>query len=998
MHSPTIELSIHDPIEHDALVPQEELVDLTEQVERDMGSYEQTRKSMLSLATSSEFGYDEEEDKTVFEHAPRDGLTEEEVKEKREKFGRNEIEEKIVPLWYIFVSQLWEPMPIMIWIAAAVEAAIQNFPDMGILLAIQFANASISFYEITKAGNAVAALKNSLKPTCSVKRNGKWLDNHDATDLVPGDLVKLFIGGAVPADCYLNEGQLDIDQSAMTGESLPVTMFEGDIAKMGSNVMRGETEATVETTGKNTFFGKTAALLEGPNEISNLQKLLIRIMIVLVIISFLLSGIVLIYLLVKGEDFSSAISFTVVLIVASIPLAIEIVTTTTLALGSREMSQFGAIVSRLGAIEDMAGMNMLCSDKTGTLTKNKMEIQNDTPIYQPDLDQRKILLFAAMAAKWREKPKDALDTLVLGPNGADLELVDSMVEQLDYVPFDPKIKRTESTLRDRQTGEVFKVSKGAPHVICQLDNDLLIRELVENKVAELAIDGIRSLAVAKTDSNGQWHMQGMITFLDPPREDTAETIRRAFHNGVPVKMITGDHLNIAIKTAKDLNLVNPERIEGPAHLPLLDADGKPPVNLVRDYRDVIERASGFAQVFPEHKYLIVECYRQMGYKVGMTGDGVNDAPALKRADIGVAVCGATDAARAAADIILTQEGLSTIVDGIFVSRCIFQRIKNFIVYRIAATLQLLVFFFIAVLAFQPKSYATLYLPQSSDYVHWPAFFHMPVLMLVLITLLNDGTLISIGYDHVTPSPHPEVWNLRALFAISSVLGSVACFSSLILLHCCLDSWNSNGIFARMGIAPLTYGQVTTVVYLKVSVSDFLTLFSARTNDGFFWSSHPAFVLLGAASVALATSTGLACGWPVSTVDGISVQGLVLEEPKLLPLWIWIYCIIWWFIQDAAKVGAYAVLRYYNVFDINGVNAKQLQAKKAAVREKKDEEERLKQKERGTGADAQAVVAAPGTPKSVDGKKKTIGDIKVKKQKSKTPKVGGVVAKSSGANH
>lgn len=327
--------------------------------------------------------------------------------------------------------------------------------DMGILLGIQFLNATLSFHELTKAGNAVAALKNSLKPSCSVKRDGVWLEKYDATNLVPGDLVKLFIGGAVPADCYLNEGQLDIDQSAMTGESLPVVMYEGDIAKMGSNVMRGECEATVESTGKNTFFGKTAAMLQGDSEQSNLQKLLLRIMKILVIMCVLLCGIVFAYLMGKGEDFVDALAFTVVLLVASVPLAIEIVTTTTLALGSQEMIEFGAIVSRLAAIEEMAGMNILCSDKTGTLTKNKMEIQEDTPTYQPKMDQRQILLYAAMAAKWKESPKDALDTLVLGPGGADLNYLNEKMEQTEYMPFDPKVKRTEGTIKVLETGKMY---------------------------------------------------------------------------------------------------------------------------------------------------------------------------------------------------------------------------------------------------------------------------------------------------------------------------------------------------------------------------------------------------------------------------------------------------------------------------------------------------------------------------------------------------------------
>ena len=485
----------------------------------------------------------------------------------------------------------------------------------------------------------------------------------------------------------------------------------------------------------NRFFGKTAALLGATNEHSNLQKILIKIMIALVVVSTILCLIVFIYLIQK-TPVVVALSFTVVLMVASIPLAIEIVTTTTLALGSKELSHHGAIVARLAAIEDLAGMAILCSDKTGTLTMNKMEIQEDTPVYKDGENRYSLLRYAAMAAKWKEPPRDALDTLTL--TAVDMASLDE-VEQLAYLPFDPVVKRTEGTLMERKTGKVFKATKGAPHVLLKLiGNDPAIEEAVERDVQSLGMRGIRCLAVAKTDEDGDWEMLGLLTFLDPPRPDTKQTIEDARKYGVAVKMITGDHLLIAKETARRLDMG--ENINSAEHLPLLDPETKKkPDNLGRDYGDMCLGTDGFAQVFPEHKYLIVECLRELGYKVGMTGDGVNDAPALKRADVGIAVAGATDAARAAADIVLTEDGLSTIIHGILISRCIFVRIRNFITYRIAATLQLLVFFFIAVFAFKPDHYEPpAGTPGFPDSMAWPEFFHMPVLMLMLITLLNDG--------------------------------------------------------------------------------------------------------------------------------------------------------------------------------------------------------------------------------------------------------------------
>jgi H+-transporting ATPase len=424
-----------------------------------------------------------------------------------------------------------------------------------------------------------------------------------------------------------------------------------------------------------------------------------EVIIVLVVISLTLSGVVYLHL-VQITSVVEALSFTVVIVVASIPLAIEIVTTTTLALGSKELSHHGAIVTRLSAIEDMAGMSILCSDKTGTLTLNKMVIQDETPIYCSGETQYTLLRFAAMASKWREPPKDALDTLTL--NAVDLPSLDHM-QQLEFFPFDPVVKRTEATLRDPHSGEVFKTTKGAPNVILKLVNDLHTTVLVERDLVALGERGIRCMAVARTNAVGAWVMLGLLTFLDPPREDTWSTIDDARKYGVVVKMITGDHQLIAKETAKRLNMGH--KIFSAEGLPHLDPVTKQkPDNLSKMYGEMVLSADGFAEVYPEHKYLIVECLREMGFKVGMTGDGVNDAPALKRADIGIAVQGSTDAARAAADIVLTEPGLSTIIHGILIARIIFVRIRNFMTYRIAATLQLLLFFFISIFAFRPIDY------------------------------------------------------------------------------------------------------------------------------------------------------------------------------------------------------------------------------------------------------------------------------------------------------
>jgi H+-transporting ATPase len=379
-----------------------------------------------------------------------------------------------------------------------------------------------------------------------------------------------------------------------------------------------------------------------------------------------------------------------------------------------------------------------------------------------------------------------------------------------------------------------------------------------------------------------------------------------------------------------------DRIFTSERLPLLDEKTKQkPKDLSKDYGDLCLVADGFAQVYPEHKYLIVECLREMNYTVGMTGDGVsvlvcllclfglalslkvntmyasqpfkmqvNDAPALKRADVGIAVAGATDAARAAADIVLTQEGLGTIIHGIFVARAIFQRISNFITYRIAATLQLLFFFFISLFAFRPSDYNE----------EWPEFFHMPVILLMLITLLNDGTLISIAYDNAFPSQAPNRWNLPCLFAVSSSLGIVACGSSLLLLWFLLDSWNPDGFWQSLGLNGVDYGQITTAIYLKVSVSDFLTLFSARTGTKYFWQIKPATTLLMGAFFALLLSSILSLVWPEGEIEGIPVEGL--ESDIAIFGFVWIYSLLFFLLQDLVKVQMYAAMYKTNFNNIS----------------------------------------------------------------------------------
>eukprot|EP00474_Spongospora_subterranea_P003305 CRZ03763.1 hypothetical protein [Spongospora subterranea] len=810
------------------------------------------------------------------------GISSLEAKRLLEEYGRNELKENVKPKWKLFLEQFTAPMPLGIWLAIIIEACLESWLDAGVLLCLQMINGIVGFTEANKAGNAVAALKATLKPAAQVKRDSQW-QTIDAALLVPGDCVTLSSGSAVPADCIVNEGTISVDQSALTGESLPVRITKGMQAQMGSTVARGEVEATVVATGMSTFYGKTAALLQiGGDELGELQKLLLRVVVTLLALSVLLCGTTLAYLLLEGEPFQSSVGFVVVLMVASIPIAMEVVVTATLALGSRELASHQAIVAHLSAIERLSGMDVLCSDKTGTLTLNKMMIQQECPVFSANTTRDNVLFSAALATKWNEPAKDALDTMILG--AANIEDC-KKYQQINYIPFDASIKRTESTVIDPE-GNTFRVTKGAPHELLELcHNKASIEKAVEMGVIDLASRGVRSLAVAKTVAGDKWEMLGLLAFLDPPRPDSKATIKKAKEFGVVVKMITGDHQLVAVETAKAMELGNAQIVQCiNGVLPTIDLQGeklKVPLTLGDDYAEFIMSKDGFSQALPEHKYIIVEALKQHGYICGMTGDGVNDAPALKVASVGIAVQGATDAARAAAHIVLTAPGLNAVIEAIIISRRIFVRMHSFLVYRVAATFQLLVFFFVAVLAIHPHGYNA----------SFPKFWSMPVIALIVITVLNDGTIVSIAYDNVTAPKTPQSWDMRKLWTLSTALGSVACLSSLLLLHLALDSNVPNSVYSWFGLSALSYDQVITSIYLKVSLSDFLTIFAARTGTHPCFSTSPSRVLFGAALFAVSCSTILSLFWPFD-------QGEALTWDSAL--FVWIYCLIWFVIQDAFK--------------------------------------------------------------------------------------------------
>eukprot|EP00930_Biecheleria_cincta_P039887 TRINITY_DN27371_c0_g1_i1.p1 TRINITY_DN27371_c0_g1~~TRINITY_DN27371_c0_g1_i1.p1 ORF type:complete len:778 (-),score=122.08 TRINITY_DN27371_c0_g1_i1:48-2243(-) len=682
------------------------------------------------------------------------GLSSTEAAIRLQRFGPNKLPEKSTSTLSKILMEFVQPMPLIIWFAIFVEVVefladgnYSSIMDAAVLLALQMLNVVIGFREELKAGDEIRALKDSLKPEAVVIRNGQAV-KINAEEVVPGDRVLLSAGCAVPADCVLATGgsSLQVDQSAITGESLPVSMKPMSMIKMSSVVTRGESEAIVVATGKDTTFGQTAMLINSVEKQPHFEVVLRQLMAFLVGLGIAVCYVIFCYMRSKHVPLLQILGFNVVLLIASIPVALRVVCTCTLALGCKELAAEKAIVSRLSAVEELASIDVLCSDKTGTLTLNKMVLQEDMMCFvEPRKTRSEVLTLAALATKWFEPPKDALDTLILDAVNSEL-LTTSGYLQTNYVPFDPCRKRTEATVTSPE-GKTIRTIKGAPDVVLDLcdGNKEIVQTDVERHVSGLASRGVRSLAVACSEDNGPMYFVSLLTFLDPPRPDARQTLLKAAELGVSVKMLTGDHYAIAVEMSRTLGLG--DRIKASKSLPVLSieemTDGKEVTrNLGRCYGQMLEDTDGFAQVMPEHKYLIVESLRQRGHVVCMTGDGVNDAPALKRADVGIAVCDATQAAQAASDIVLTQPGLRTVVLAIYTSRKIFQRMKNFVIYRVACTQQLLLFFFISCLCVDPKQVNPSY---------GATYFSIPVIALVSITILNDGTIVSVAYDNVQAS-------------------------------------------------------------------------------------------------------------------------------------------------------------------------------------------------------------------------------------------------------
>ncbi|MEJ2251907.1 MAG: plasma-membrane proton-efflux P-type ATPase [Candidatus Lokiarchaeota archaeon] len=781
-----------------------------------------------------------------------DGLTEEEAQKRLEIYGYNEIQEKKVNPIIKFLQNFWGPIPWMIEVAIILSAIIGHWEDFWIILILLSVNAVVRFWEENKAENAIELLKNKLAVEARVLRDGKW-KKIPARDLVPGDVIRLRLGDIVPGDLKLIRGDyLQADEAALTGESLPVEKHINDIGYSGSIVKQGEMDGIITNTGMDTYFGKTTELVEKAKTKSHFQKAVVKIGNYLIVFALCMVAVIVIVSIIRQASFLNTIQFLLVLVVASIPVALPAVLSVTMAIGALNMAKKNAIVSKLVAIEELAGVEILCSDKTGTLTKNEISVATIKTF--GNNNEKDVILDGILAS--REEDQDPIDSAII-VKGNDFEGLIKKAKDYTikkFTPFDPVIKRTEALVQDNE-GKTFKVIKGAPQVILGLSvNKDTIGEEVNNFVDEYASKGYRALGVANA-SNGEdnYQFEGLIGLFDPPREDSAETIKTAQSMGMKVKMVTGDHVAIAKETAKTLGL-------GTNIQPVSAFLDKPDDEAVK----VVEDADGFAQVFPEHKYRIVELLQDKNHIVGMTGDGVNDAPALKKADVGIAVSSATDAAKSAAEITFTKPGLSVIIDGTIQSRKIFHRMLNYSIYRISETIRVIIFITLSIVIFN--------------------FYPVTALMIVLLALLNDAPIMTIAVDNVGYSNKPERWNMRVILMISTLLGVFGVVASFSLF--------------AIGVLAFHLSRVVlqSFIFLKLSVAASLTVYVARTK-GHFWERKPAKELFAATTTTQILAT-------IFTVYGIILPPMGWG----LAIFVIIYAFVWFIATDFLKYYFYKYLR------------------------------------------------------------------------------------------
>ncbi|KAL4952217.1 hypothetical protein BDW69DRAFT_168199 [Aspergillus filifer] len=759
------------------------------------------------------------------------GLATSDALARRKRYGPNQLKEEKENLCAKFLSFFVGPVQFVMEGAAILALGLRDWVDFGVICALLLLNATVGFVQEYQAGSIVEELKKSLALKAIVIRDGQE-DEIDATEIVPGDVLKIEEGTIVSADGRVKTNHLlQVDQSSVTGESLAVNKCRDEVCYASSVVKRGEALLVVTATGDHTFMGKTAALVKAASSnAGHFTEVLNGIGAVLLVLVVLTLVVVWVSSFYRSNKTIIILEFTLAITMIGVPVGLPAVVTTTMAVGAAYLAKRQAIVQKLSAIESLAGVEILCSDKTGTLTKNKLTLSD--PYTVTGVDPNDLMLTACLAASRKLKGMDAIDRAFFKALRNYPRAKEALTQYVvrDFRPFDPVSKKVTAVVLSPDGREIVCV-KGAPlWVLKTVQEDQEIPAHVEkeysDKTNEFAERGFRSLGVARKPADGQWEILGIVPCSDPPRDDTAATINEAKTLGLSIKMLTGDAVGIARETSRELGLgTNVYNAEGLG----LGGGGDMPGS---DVYDFVEAADGFAEVWPQHKYNAVDILQQRGYLVAMTGDGVNDAPSLKKADTGIAVEGASDAARSAADIVFLAPGLSAIIDALKTSRQIFHRMHAYVIYRIALSLHLEIFL-------------GLWIATMNESLN--------LQLVVFIAIFADIATLAIAYDNAPYSKTPVKWNLPKLWGLSVILGIVLALGTWIALTTMMNAGEHAGIVQN-------YGKRDEVLFLEISLTENWLIFITRA-DGPFWSSLPSWQLAAAIFVVdLVASFFCYFGW------------------------------------------------------------------------------------------------------------------------------------------
>jgi H+-transporting ATPase len=756
---------------------------------------------------------------------PETGLTSAEVDARRKEHGYNEVvEQKGHPILR-FLRKFWGLSAWMLELIMVLSAALRKFSDLVVVSGLLVVNAVLSFLQERRAAGVVEKLRRRLQVNARGLRDANW-QTVPARELVPGDIIRVRPGDIIPADVKLLTGRLSVDQSALTGESMDVDKMVGNVLSSGSLVRRGEGNGVVMLTGKKTYFGRTTELVQHARPKLHIEAVVSKVVRWLFVIVGALLCLVVVMSLIQGAPLLEMVPLMLVLLMSAVPIALPVMFTVSMAVGAKDLAKRGVLVTRLSAAEDAATMDVLCVDKTGTITMNRLAVTGVIPLgHSTEAD---VLFAGALASQIADQ--DPIDLAFLAA-AKERHIFDglSVVTPVSFTPFDATIRRTEAVVE--QDGQRLRVMKGAVRTVaaaCGLQPTEI--ELLEARVSESALKGYRTLAVARGPEPGVPGLVGLVTLFDPPRPEARQLIAELRDLGVPVKMLTGDALAVAREIAKGVGLLNIRRVAD------LKAAGPKAGN---EAIDLLAGADGFAEIYPEDKYVVVEHLQAAGHVTGMTGDGVNDAPALRQAEVGIAVSTATDVAKGAASVVLTEPGLTNILALVTQGRTIYQRILTWIINKISRTILKAAFVAIAFVL--------------------TGKFVVSAFAMLLLVFMTDFAKIALATDRVRPSNKPETWKIGGFIKVSVVLGVAMVAETLMLLYL---GWSRFGL-ATNDQALYTFSFLTLLYFAVFSVV------SARERR-WFWTTMPSKTLLAAV-------TADALGGTVLTLVGI---------PDLLPLPWW----------------------------------------------------------------------------------------------------------------